>query len=148
MLARKPGQQGTDVRLRGYGHDCVPKCREGREALEQAVEIRLVRLVGDEHYAAVLGFGGDDPTIDELLVDTEIGRDNAFFDNYRPQVRFSADRREVTCAVRIPKPREKVDPGETAEVALNCLDPFRTFEEDKAFVVFEGGRKVAEGRLN
>lgn len=77
----------------------------------------------------------------------KVGRDNPFYDNYRPQLRFSADKHEVSCTVRIAPPREKVEPGETAEVALRCTEPFHVFEKNKSFVAYEGGRKVGEGRL-
>jgi translation elongation factor EF-Tu-like GTPase len=117
--------------------------------LSAVIVVASVSAIGAEKKIISFPAATDTPARITLLQRAgEIGRDNAFYDNYRPQVRFSADRREVTCAVRIPKPREKVDPGETAEVALNCADPFRSFEDEKAFVVFEGGRKVAEGRLN
>lgn len=76
----------------------------------------------------------------------KVGRDNPFYDNYRPQLQFIGAK-EVTCAVRIPKPQEKVDPGDTAEVKLVCLDDVRAPANDLSFVVLEGGRKVGEGAL-
>ncbi|MFN6995692.1 MAG: hypothetical protein ACK4PH_15960 [Aquincola tertiaricarbonis] len=77
----------------------------------------------------------------------KVGRDGPFYDNYRPQLRFSADKHEISCTVRLAPPREKVEPGETAEVALRCTEPFHVFEKNKSFVAYEGGRKVGEGRL-
>lgn len=92
--------------------------------------------------------GVDTPVSLTLLVrQDKVGRDNPFYDNYRPQLRFSAEKREITCTVRVAKPREQVAPGETADVALHCPEPFRVFERDKSFTVYEGGRKVAEGVL-
>ena len=75
------------------------------------------------------------------------GRDNPFYDNYRPQIKFTAEKQPVTCTVRVPSSTEKVEPGQTADVALNCSETFRSLEEDKSFVVTEGGRTVAAGKL-
>ena len=77
----------------------------------------------------------------------KVGRDNPFYDNYRPQLQFIGAKASVTCAVRIPKPQEKVDPGETAGVKLVCLDDVKAPENDLSFIVLEGGRKVGEGAL-
>jgi len=77
----------------------------------------------------------------------KVGRDNPFYDNYRPQLQFAGAKEGVTCAVRIPKPQEKVDPGETSAVKLVCLDDVKAPENDLSFIVFEGGRKVGEGSL-
>jgi len=76
-----------------------------------------------------------------------IGRDNAFYDNYRPQVQFSAEKQQVTCTVRVPQSQEKVEPGQTAEVALNCSEKFKIRDKERSFLVFEGGRKVAVGTI-
>lgn len=77
----------------------------------------------------------------------KVGRDNPFYDNYRPQVQFSAERDPVTCTVRVAPSLEKVAPGQTADVALNCTETFKVREDQKAFVVLEGGRQVALGTL-
>lgn len=86
-------------------------------------------------------------TLTLLTRDGKVGRDNPFYDNYRPQVQFSAEREQITCAVRVPQDLEKVEPGQTADVALNCSDRFKSRTDEKSFVVFEGGRKVAVGKL-
>jgi len=49
---------------------------------------------------------------------------------------------------KLPPPREKVEPGESAEVLLACLERFRVKEGQYQFKVTEGGRVVAEGSLN
>ncbi len=77
----------------------------------------------------------------------KVGRDNPFYDNYRPQVQFSAGPHAVTCTVRVPQALEKVEPGQTADLSLVCAEKFKVRSDDKAFVVFEGGRKVAVGNL-
>jgi len=82
-----------------------------------------------------------------LKADGKIGRDNPFYDNYRPQLKFSAGRDAVTCAVRLPPPQEKVEPGETTTVSLRCLDDVKLVEGRWAFTVYEGGRKVGEGAV-
>ncbi|WP_295931486.1 hypothetical protein [uncultured Xanthomonas sp.] len=77
----------------------------------------------------------------------KVGRDNAIYDNYRPQVRFSGESKDVMCAVRISKAQEKIEPGETATVSLSCIEQFHVLEKDRSFIAYEGGRKVAEGIL-
>ena len=86
-------------------------------------------------------------TLKLLRGDGKVGRDTPFYSNYRPQVWFSGEKDGVTCAVRLLPPREKVEPGETAEVLLGCLEPFRVKEGQLQFKVTEGGRVVAEGSL-
>lgn len=90
---------------------------------------------------------GTPVTLTLLARDGKVGRDNPFYDNYRPQVQFSAGPHAVTCTVRVPQALEKVEPGQTAELSLVCTEKFKVRSGDKAFVVFEGGRKVAVGTL-
>jgi hypothetical protein len=87
-------------------------------------------------------------TLRLLPASGQVGRDTPFYSNYRPQVWFSAEKEGVTCAVLLPPPREKVEPGESAKVYLNCLDGFRVFETRRQFTVTQGGRLVAEGSLH
>lgn len=75
------------------------------------------------------------------------GRTAPISDNYRPQVKFTATKNPVMCAVRLPKDKQKIEPGESAEVALNYSETFSVLEKHKSFVAYEGGRKVAEGRI-
>lgn len=93
--------------------------------------------------------GGVDTPVQLTLLkrDGKVGRDNAIYSGYRPQFQFSAERDQKTCAVKIPAALEKVEPGQTADVLVNCLESFKVREDGKRFVVFEGGRRVAEGRL-
>ncbi|RTL23423.1 MAG: hypothetical protein EKK52_03935 [Burkholderiales bacterium] len=81
-----------------------------------------------------------------LKRDGKLGRDNPFYEGYRPQLQF-VGRPEVTCAIRIPKPQDKVEPGDTATVGVVCIDDFQAPEKDLSFVMLEGGRKVGEGVL-
>jgi translation elongation factor EF-Tu-like GTPase len=83
-----------------------------------------------------------------LAFDGKSGRRTPIYDNYRPQIVFSGDSKEVTCWVHIPKPTEKIDPGTSAEVGIECLDAFRVVDGQRGFAVFEGNRKVAVGTLN
>lgn len=76
-----------------------------------------------------------------------IGRDNPFYKGYRPTVVFPGVRDEMMCAVELPSDREKVDPGETVDVALRCVDPVAVRHDAPAFVFKEGGRKVGEGEV-
>jgi translation elongation factor EF-Tu-like GTPase len=86
-------------------------------------------------------------TLKLLPAEGKVGRDTPFYSNYRPQVWFSAENEGITCAVQLPPPREKVEPGETADVQLSCLEAFRSFEKRPQFTVTQGGRLVAEGVL-
>ena len=82
-----------------------------------------------------------------LKLNGKVGRDNPFYDGYRPQLKFIGTEHQVSCAVRIPKPQEKVEPGETASVGVACIEDFKAPENDLSFVLLEGGRKVGEGVL-
>jgi len=77
-----------------------------------------------------------------------IGRENPFYRGYRPTFVFPGVRDEMMCAIELPGDREKVDPGETVDVALRCLDPVPVKPDAPAFVVKEGGRKVGEGAVS
>jgi translation elongation factor EF-Tu-like GTPase len=76
-----------------------------------------------------------------------VGKSTPFFTGYRPQHQFSGGGASVTCAIQIPKPKEQVEPGETTDVVINCAEKFNVIEGQLGFMVFEGGRKVAEGTL-
>jgi translation elongation factor EF-Tu-like GTPase len=82
-----------------------------------------------------------------LKLNGKVGRDNPFYDGYRPQLRFVGTRQEVSCAVRVPEQQEKVEPGETASVRVACIEDFKLPENDLSFVMFEGGRQVGQGVL-
>ncbi len=86
-------------------------------------------------------------TIKLLPADGKTGRDNPFYDNYRPQLVFSGEKEGITCEIHLIKPQEKVDPGETAEVKLSCLETFKLVQDKMEFTGLEGGRRVITGRL-
>lgn len=77
----------------------------------------------------------------------KVGRDNPFYDGYRPQARFDGSRRDVTCTVHLPSKDARVDPGTTVAARLSCLDAYRVRRERPVFTLHEGGRKVGEGKL-
>ena len=79
-----------------------------------------------------------------MKAEGKIGRDNPFYDNYRPQLKFSAGPEAVTRAIRITKPAEKVDPGETTPVLVKCIESFKVEEGKFSFTMHEGGRKAAK----
>jgi translation elongation factor EF-Tu-like GTPase len=112
-----------------------------------------VLLVGSGARAAepkVIAFPADTDTpvtFTLLPAAGKTGRENPFYDNCRPQIQFSAEKERVTCTVRVPRSIDKVDPGHTAELMLNCSEKFRVREDKLGFVVCEGGRVVAEGSL-
>lgn len=98
----------------------------------------------------MLVFAKDRPhaaTLTLLPLDGKIGRDRPFYNGYRPQLRFAGLKDEVSCALKLPEPRERVEPGETADLSATCLDTLRLREDRLEFGVYEGGRQVGRGRL-
>jgi len=87
-------------------------------------------------------------TVTLLPFDGKIGRERPFYNGYRPQFRFSGMKDEVTCALKLPEPRDKLEPGESAELSAICLDTLKVRDDQLDFGVYEGGRKVGNGRLN
>jgi translation elongation factor EF-Tu-like GTPase len=77
-----------------------------------------------------------------------IGRENPFYKGYRPTFIFPGAKDEMMCAIDLPGDREKVDPGESVEVALRCVDPVPVKPDALAFIFKEGGRKVGEGEVH
>jgi hypothetical protein len=51
------------------------------------------------------------------------------------------------CTIQLPADREKVDPGETVDVGLECIEPLSIKPEKPGFLFKEGGRTVGEGAL-
>ncbi len=86
-------------------------------------------------------------TVTLLKREGDVGRSSLIFNGYRPQHQFSGGKETVTCAVQIVKPKEQIEPGETAEVVINCTENFKVIEGQLGFTLFEGGRKVAQGML-
>ncbi len=76
-----------------------------------------------------------------------IGRDTPFYNGYRPQLRFAGMKDGVTCALKLPPPADKLEPGETADLTATCLDTLRLSEDRLEFGVYEGGRQVGRGTL-
>ncbi len=77
----------------------------------------------------------------------QVGRDTPFYSGYRPQLRFAGLKEDVTCALKLPPPRDKVDPGETTDLTATCLDTLRLREDRLEFGIYEGGRQVGRGML-
>ena len=77
----------------------------------------------------------------------KVGREQPFFNGYRPQFVFSGAKAGVTCAIQIPKPKERIEPGETAEASISCIEGFKVVEKQLRFTFWEGGRKVGDGTL-
>jgi len=75
-----------------------------------------------------------------------VGRSNPFYKGYRPSFFFSG-KSDVMCAIQLPDGQDKVDPGETVDVRLECIDSVVVKAEKPSFVFKEGGRTVGEGKL-
>ena len=75
-----------------------------------------------------------------------VGRSNPFYKGYRPSFFFSG-KSDVMCAIQLPDGQDKVDPGETVDVSLECIDSVVVKAEKPSFVFKEGGRTVGEGKL-
>lgn len=113
-----------------------------------AVSVALGTASAADPKVATFPAGVDTPARMSLLPrQGQVGRDNPFYDKYRPQIQFTAQKQPVTCTVRLPTSTEKVEPGQTADVALNCSEQFKSLDTDRSFVVTEGGRRVASGQL-
>jgi len=76
-----------------------------------------------------------------------VGRDTPFYNGYRPSLRFAGMKDDVTCALKLPPPRDKVEPGETTDLTATCLDSLRLREDRLDFGIYEGGRQVGRGTL-
>jgi translation elongation factor EF-Tu-like GTPase len=83
-----------------------------------------------------------------------IGRSSGINHNYRPQLNFSAliddvhcQGSEVTCEIHIPKPNERIEPGQTLAVIVNCDSNFTIIRGKPSFKMLEAGRIVGEGVL-
>jgi translation elongation factor EF-Tu-like GTPase len=75
-----------------------------------------------------------------------VGRSNPFYKGYRPSFFFSG-KSDVMCAVQLPDGQDKVDPGETVDVSLDCIDSIAVKTGKPGFIFKEGGRTVGEGKL-
>lgn len=76
-----------------------------------------------------------------------IGRSNPFYKGYRPSFFFAGGKSDVMCAIQLPDGRDKVDPGETVDVTLECIDSIAVKADKPNFVFKEGGRTVGDGVL-
>ena len=76
-----------------------------------------------------------------------VGRSNPFYKGYRPTFFFTEGKSDVMCAIQLPDGQDKVDPGETVDVRLECIDSVVVKAEKPSFVFKEGGRTVGEGKL-
>ena len=75
----------------------------------------------------------------------QTGRASPIGNNYRPQVRFALEAQETTCAVRLTAPAQALEPGESANASLVCIEEVRIGQNQREFVAFEGGKQVGQG---
>lgn len=98
----------------------------------------------------LLTFAKDTPLPVSLTLSAaqgKVGRERPIYNGYRPQLRFAGAPPEVTCALTLPPPRDKVEPGETADLTATCPDTLKLRDDRLDFTVHEGGRQVGRGRL-
>jgi hypothetical protein len=76
VLPGDPRAQAGDVVRCRYLDERIAERRVGGEARRQLRRSRQVRFVQHEHETAVLGFGGDDPAVEQMLVDGNVRRDD------------------------------------------------------------------------
>ncbi len=75
------------------------------------------------------------------------GRDAPVFHNFMAQLRFSGEPEVLTCALRLYDPEGQLNPGETQDLAIRCLQPFRVKAKQPDFQVFAAGRPIGKGQL-
>ena len=109
----------------------------GASAFATEDAVKIVSVPKEQRVAATV----------TLLTDSgTTGRSSPIYKGYRPQVRFSAEKEVVSCALGLPD--EKMEPGETASVTLKCIEGFKVRSDKLEFDMFEGGRKVGRGVLH
>ncbi len=79
-----------------------------------------------------------------ILTKEEGGRQNPFFDGYRPQFYFRTT--DVTGSVKLPEGTEMVMPGDNTEMKVELINPI-AMDEGLRFAIREGGRTVGAGRV-
>ncbi|MDQ3781917.1 MAG: elongation factor Tu, partial [Actinomycetota bacterium] len=79
-----------------------------------------------------------------VLTKEEGGRQNPFFDGYRPQFYFRTT--DVTGSVKLPEGTEMVMPGDNTEMKVELINPI-AMDEGLRFAIREGGRTVGAGRV-
>ena len=79
-----------------------------------------------------------------VLTRNEGGRQNPFFDGYRPQFYFRTT--DVTGSVLLPEGTEMVMPGDNTEMTVELINPI-AMDEGLRFAIREGGRTVGAGRV-
>ena len=79
-----------------------------------------------------------------VLTRNEGGRQNPFFDGYRPQFYFRTT--DVTGSVSLPEGTEMVMPGDNTEMTVELINPI-AMDEGLRFAIREGGRTVGAGRV-
>ncbi len=79
-----------------------------------------------------------------VLTKEEGGRQNPFFDGYRPQFYFRTT--DVTGSVKLPDGTEMVMPGDNTEMNVELINPI-AMDEGLRFAIREGGRTVGAGRV-
>ncbi len=120
VISGEPRVDRSGIAQRGQLDDGIAERRERRQALPQLRVLRQVRLVGGEHEAAALGFGGDHPAVDEFLVQAQsrrhdandlrdVGGDQLFAEGVRAVKQARARQRRIRWRRR--RPRARCRPG-------------------------------------
>ncbi|MCA6216269.1 hypothetical protein KGA65_06925 [Ideonella sp. B7] len=69
------------------------------------------------------------------------------YHGFMAQVKFSGEPEVVTCSLRMPTDDSRIAPGESAEIALRCTQPFRVAPGQPDFKLYAKGRPIGQGRL-
>lgn len=107
-------------------------------------------LAGPAAQADPLVFPQDTPVAVELTLwpaGLRSGMTGPVFHNFMAQVRFSGEAEVLTCALRLSDPDGQIDPGQRAEIALRCTQPFRVAPGQPDFKLYTQGRPIGQGRL-
>ena len=75
------------------------------------------------------------------------GRTGPIADNYRPQVRFTQQGIEATCAVTLGNSAVALEPGDTSDALLSCDTEVHANSTSNTFTMLEGGKPIGAGTL-
>ena len=75
------------------------------------------------------------------------GRAEPIQHNFMAQLLFSGEAAPVTCALRMADADAELQPGQTLDLAIRCVLPFRVLPGAPEFALSSAGKAIGEGRL-